>query len=1048
MKRGLRVLLAAAWVSFPGICLAEKPFNWRVFRAIDGLPSPICSSVTVGPQGKVVITHPGLPLITEFDGYAATNYPTPAGRFARFYASPAGQLWTINEEGLYEFRETDWVLHPPNEFGMEPKAMARISFNESLLCPVRQGLVILLLPDRVLQFSSEAGHVHRNEILRQSKDASLGSFTAIAPSRDGGLWISGTRGLAKMQGPLRSLTAQSQWRDFVAPENWGAENFRAIHEGPDGGVVLLARSVTNHDQALIASFDGQSWSDLKSVNQPVQHAWQGPGKTCWAITQNSLLEYAGGSSVPTETKEISPRQFFDVAVEPSGTFWLATSDGLFRYAPLCWQPAASKAGHESIRCLTSDPEGGIWFITDSGLHWQDQERHQDYPFPPLLAASLQMASALYPFKQRTLAIQSEKDLLKFEASSGRFSPVAGIATGAGRFQALGFIKEGALAVQTVSGKSSSSEETRVQVYDGSEIHDLSMPLPEPAIGSISALFAAQNGDIWISAEQGTAWFHENKWRVFSSNDKSAPESAGVFIELADGKIWCAARDRIWEFDGKNWLALRRGFEAINAMLQTRDGSVWVACANTLFRFFQGAWIENGMEEGLPSTNIRGLCEDKSDRLWAATAQGLSLFQPKNDPDPPRTVIYPLSEREKNVSEGGSLTLSYAGQDKWKFTPRPRLLYSYHLDGHEWSPFLGMDNVSFLDLSAGKHYFQVRAMDRNCNIDPSPASLELVVPVPWYREGRLVFISSAGAAVALFFAALAFNRHRRLLRSYAEVEKKVAERTLELERANRELFHSQKMNALGTLAAGIAHDFNNILSIIKGSAQIIEENVQDPQKIGTRVERIKTVVEQGAGIVKAMLGFSRDSDQQAGLCDLNDAVKDTIKLLGDRFLREVQITFEPATELPGVLCSKGLIQQILLNFIFNAAESMSKSKRIILITRLCEKMPDNVILAPAAVVASYACVSVQDTGCGIAPENLSRIFEPFFTTKAMSARRGTGLGLSMVYEFAKKMNAGLAVSSVVGEGSIFTLILPIPEGSGVPAKGAAEHKSAPVAEVPL
>ena len=86
---------------------------------------------------------------------------------------------------------------------------------------------------------------------------------------------------------------------------------------------------------------------------------------------------------------------------------------------------------------------------------------------------------------------------------------------------------------------------------------------------------------------------------------------------------------------------------------------------------------------------------------------------------------------------------------------------------------------------------------------------------------------------------------------------MAERTRELEVASRELFHSQKMNALGTLAAGIAHDFNNILSIIKGSAQIIEDNLENQDKVRTRVDRIKTVVEQGAGIVKAMLGFSRD-----------------------------------------------------------------------------------------------------------------------------------------------------------------------------------------------
>ena len=80
--------------------------------------------------------------------------------------------------------------------------------------------------------------------------------------------------------------------------------------------------------------------------------------------------------------------------------------------------------------------------------------------------------------------------------------------------------------------------------------------------------------------------------------------------------------------------------------------------------------------------------------------------------------------------------------------------------------------------------------------------------------------------------------------------------------------------------------------------------------------------------------------------------------------------------------------------------------------------------PPAGAAEYVSVSIRDTGCGIPPENLPRIFEPFFTTKSLSARRGTGLGLSMVYELAKKLEAGLAVESVVDQGSVFTLILPV------------------------
>ncbi len=103
--------------------------------------------------------------------------------------------------------------------------------------------------------------------------------------------------------------------------------------------------------------------------------------------------------------------------------------------------------------------------------------------------------------------------------------------------------------------------------------------------------------------------------------------------------------------------------------------------------------------------------------------------------------------------------------------------------------------------------------------------------------------------------------------------------------------------------------------------------------------------------------------------------------------------------------------------------MTVRREVILRTGSLAKLPAEIVLPPASASA-FLFVSVQDFGCGIAPETLPRIFEPFFTTKAMSARRGTGLGLSMAYELAKKLSAGLAVESAPAQGSTFTLILPV------------------------
>ncbi|HEX4350243.1 MAG TPA: ATP-binding protein [Verrucomicrobiae bacterium] len=442
---------------------------------------------------------------------------------------------------------------------------------------------------------------------------------------------------------------------------------------------------------------------------------------------------------------------------------------------------------------------------------------------------------------------------------------------------------------------------------------------------------------------------------------------------------------------------------------------------------------------MPNGAVNALCEDQQGQIWAGNAHGLTVFHPQADSNPPRTYVRWLGESAR-LSEGDTLNLLFDGADKWRMTPRERLLYSYQLDQQDWSAFQDTTMFSFPAAAAGPHHFQVRAMDRNGNVDPVSATLDFAVITPWFREARLWFILLLGVAAAVFFAGIALNRHRQLIRSHAAVEQKVAERTRELEIATRELLHSQKMNALGTLAAGIAHDFNNILSIIKGSAQIIEDNPGQPEKIRTRVSRIKTVVQQGAEIVDAMLGFGRGSDAAALPCDVNAVVADTIKLLGDRFLREVEVKFERAENLPAISTTRGFIQQILLNFIFNAAEAMSARKKITLATRTVDKLPPEIFLAPPAA-ASLVLISVQDQGSGMAPEIKARIFEPFFTTKALSTKRGTGLGLSMVYELAKKMGAGLAVRSVIGEGSTFTLILPVQEEP--PAKKSAEIPAEPL-----
>ena len=1032
--KGLILFLGATLVALPGSIWGQKPsslpVNLRVYRMADGLAETACISVSLAPQGRILARHLKPLSISQLDGYTVTTIPGPETGRSRIYESPGGQLWTVVPQGLQEFRNDDWLLHPVPEIAGEFREHLPRLIDPVPLCPVRQGVVLFLLPDRLLEFNIETPDHPRVEVLLTAAQTRLEKFSGLTPARDGGLWIAGARGVARVAGPIRNLKRDSEWHDFLPPASLPIANLQEPHEDEEGVVTAVAESLPDRQKAL-AHFDGQHWSAEAVPLERARYAWRGADKTDWASSIDSLCEWEPGGRQSIESEESTVGQFYDVAVGPGGAFWLASSEGLFHYAPFTWRsPSLVRNINSTIHGLTGDEAGGLWFASGGYLHLLQSERRREFPLPSAPSNSLPSIHALFHLKDGALVLEAGDQCYLFNPTNAAFTTIRANPAG-GSLKPLGLLKDGRLCFQIL--ETGAAEPTfRLDAYDGAAFESLALPPPKLSPGSIlSTLFAAQNGDLWLSGNQGTARYHDQKWRTFTSTDGSSPASVVAFTEFADGRIWCATPDKVWAFDGRNWSAVRVELDRINALMAARDGSLWVGTDSGLHRFFQGAWVENGSDEGLPVGGVRELYEDVRGRVWAGTAHGLSVYHPEADPDPPHTFVQILGTKDNSIPEGSAITVVFSGQDRWNYTPRRRLLFSYRLGALDWSPFQEDRTFSFADLPAGKHDLQVRAMDRNCNIDPNPVHLDFVIALPWYKESRLVAIAFVGLAVALFFAALAFNRHRRLLRSYAEVEQIVAQRTQELEVANHQLLHGQKMNALGTLAAGIAHDFNNILSIVKGSAQIIEDNLDNPAKISTRVDRIKTVVEQGAGIVKAMLGFSRGSSEKSGSCDLNVVLDDTVRLLGDRFLREVQVTVERASAIPEVPCSKDFIQQVLLNFIFNAAESMTGRKQVVLATRLMDTLPATLVLTPAQA-AHYVAVSVRDVGCGISPENLPRIFEPFFTTKALSTRRGTGLGLSMVYELARKMDAGLAVETVLDQGSTFTLILPVPNASAPPA----------------
>lgn len=285
------------------------------------------------------------------------------------------------------------------------------------------------------------------------------------------------------------------------------------------------------------------------------------------------------------------------------------------------------------------------------------------------------------------------------------------------------------------------------------------------------------------------------------------------------------------------------------------------------------------------------------------------------------------------------------------------------------------------------------------------------------------VTVAFGAVALALAAGLFVslHQRRMLTAYARAEALTFEQQVKLQTAQEELQHSQKMRALGTLAAGIAHDFNNLLSVIRLSNQLAAEQTKPSGSAKENVDAIESAVAQGETIVQSMLGYSRAAAELENDYCVAAAVSETVAMLGRKFLSGIVLQLEVQPDIPAVRGVRGRLEQMLLNLVVNASEAMSGKGTLRLSARVVAH-PANCILKPKPA-RRYVAVSVGDSGPGIPAEILPRVFEPFFTTKNAGARPGTGLGLSTVYTMAQQDGLGLAVETS-SAGTTFRILVPI------------------------
>jgi two-component system cell cycle sensor histidine kinase/response regulator CckA len=246
----------------------------------------------------------------------------------------------------------------------------------------------------------------------------------------------------------------------------------------------------------------------------------------------------------------------------------------------------------------------------------------------------------------------------------------------------------------------------------------------------------------------------------------------------------------------------------------------------------------------------------------------------------------------------------------------------------------------------------------------------------------------------------------------------------LKEMEMQLYQSQRMEAIGTLASGIAHDFNNLMMGMQGNISLLKFDLEDWGEHIEKLDNIEKHVHQGVGLTRQLLGLAKADKYEVQAADLNSLLEESMEMFG-RTRKEIVIERRYQESVWTVEVDRGQIEQVLLNLFVNAWQAMPGGGRILLQTENVGA-DDQSIRLHNLVPGRYVKITVADTGPGIDPAIIGKIFDPFFTTKHHD--RGTGLGLASAYRIISNHHGRICVESEPGQGTRFYIYLPASDRS--------------------
>lgn len=307
----------------------------------------------------------------------------------------------------------------------------------------------------------------------------------------------------------------------------------------------------------------------------------------------------------------------------------------------------------------------------------------------------------------------------------------------------------------------------------------------------------------------------------------------------------------------------------------------------------------------------------------------------------------------------------------------------------------------------------------------------------FQDGRAVrFIGTVIDITQRKSAEAQLDRFARTLEQ--QVQARTADLAQEMaSRAEAEeaLRQSQKMEAVGQLTGGIAHDFNNMLTGVIGSLDIVRRRIETKRldDVDRFMEAASTSAQRAASLTARLLAFSRRQSLDPQPLEVNGLLASLEDLILRSTGENIILSLVPGAGVKGVIADANQLENAVLNLAINARDAMPSGGELTISTALVEIDAAYAAAKPGIDPGAYVMIAVTDTGQGMSPDVLKKVFDPFFTTKPIG--QGTGLGLSMVYGFARQSNGQVRIHSRPGEGTSVKLYLPATDLQGAPVASA-------------